>query len=252
MMKTNFGYWKLTALAVGLVMTAILTEHAARATRQPSAIAANVDLSSELRQLDDYAKDLSAFDKTFTVVSRKDSLTKNEFDGLQRNAEDLKRRLSGLQNEIGQIIRKLKAAGQWDKLDDTVLAQITDAKVKNQLSQIGFKRLLEETASQLSGDGSEITGPVELLNRKVGAGFHDFNFDRGAEALSWRAVPANYRAEPLLKQNVRCRLSCIRAGIYGFVQASPVQHASSGSQGEHINNQVNCYCAGTASACDAL
>lgn len=252
MTKTYFGYWKLTALAVGLVMTAMLTEHAARATRPPSVAVASVDLSSELRLLDDYAKDLSAFDKTFTVLSRKDSLTKNEIDPLQRNAEELKRRLSGLQNGIGQIISKLKAADQWERLDDTVLAQITDARVRNQLSQIGLKHLLEETASQLSGDGSEITGPVELLNRKISAGFPGFNFDRRAEELSWRAVPAHYRAEPLLKQSLRCRLSCVRAGIYGFVQVGSIQQAPKGSTGAHVNDQVNCYCANVASACDAL
>ena len=252
MMKTNFGNWKLTAIAVGLVMTAILTEHPARATRQPSATAATVDISSELRALDTYANDLSAFDKTFNGVSRKDSLTRNEFDGLQRNAEDLKRRLSGLQTEIGQIVRKLKAAGQWDKLDDTVLAHIDDARVRNQLSQIGLKRLLDEAASELSSGGSEITGPVELLNRKISAGFHDFNFDRRAEGLSWRVVPVNYRAEPLFALSVRCRLAAIRMGIYGFVQASPAQHAPAGSQGAHINDRVNCYCGGSEAACQAL
>lgn len=252
MMKTSFSYWKLMALAVGLLMTAILTGHVARATRQPSRTNADVDLSSELRLLDSYANDLSAFDKNFTVVSKKDSLTKNEFDGLQRSADDLKRRLSGLQTEIGQIVRKLKAAGQWDKLDDTVLAHIDDARVRNQLSQIGFKRLLEEASSQLSGDGSEITGPVELLNRKISAGVHDSNLDRGDDALSLRAVPANYRAEPLFKLSVRCRIAAVRAGIYGFVQASPVQEAPGGSHGNHINNQLNCYCGGQEAACQAL
>lgn len=252
MMKTIFGNWKVAAIAVGLLMTAILTEHSARATRQPSATAATVDLSSELQALDTYASDLSAFDKTFNGVSKKDSLTRNEFDGLQRNAEDLKRRLSGLQNEIGQIVRKLKAAGQWDKLDDAVLAHIDDARVKSQLSQIGLKRLLDEASSDLSNSGNEITGPVELLNRKISAGFHDFNFDRGAEALSWRAVPANYRAEPLFALSVRCRLAAIRSGIYGFVQASPAQQAPKGSTGAHVNDAVNCYCGGQVAACQAL
>jgi hypothetical protein len=250
MMKTSFGNWKLTAVAVGLVMTAILTGHATRATRQPSATVANVDLSSELRQLDSYANDLSAFDKTFDVVSRKQSLTKNEFDGLQRRAEDLKQRLSGLQAVIGEIIRRLKAADQWEKLDDTVLAQITNARVRNQLSQIGFKRLLEETASQLSSDGNEITGPIELLNRKVAANLYGSDFD--GRSVSWHVVPAHYRAEPLLKQSLRCSLSSIRAGIYGFVQHSPVQVAPKGSKGEHINDEVNCYCGGQAAACQAL
>ena len=252
MMKTNFDNWKLTALAIALVMTAMLTERAARATRQPSAITAEVDLSTELRLLDSYTNDLSAFDKNFTVVSKKNSLTRNEFDAVQHNAEDLKRRLSELQTGIGQIIRKLKAADQWDKLDDTVLAHIDDARVRSQLSQIGLKRLLDEAGSDLSSSGSEITGPVELLNRKISAGFHDFNFDRRAEALSWRAVPANYRAEPLFALSVRCRLAAIRVGIYGFVQASPASQAPKGSTGAHINDRVNCYCGASATACQAL
>jgi hypothetical protein len=248
MKKTRHYYPGLTAIAAGLVLVALLTASAARAVRPSSAVP--VDLSSELRSLDSYTNDLASFDKTFRLASKKNSLTRNEVDGLQRNADDLKRRLSGLQSALGQIINKLKAANEWDKLDETALAQITDARVRSQLSQVGLKRLLEQAAAGDAVDGNEITAPVEALRRKIASSSYDFDpYGRG-ESTTWRPVQASYSAEPVFAQSVRCRLSCIRAGIYGFVQHSPIQAAPKGSTGNDINNRVNCFCADIS--CDAI
>jgi hypothetical protein len=205
---------------------------------------AEVDLSAESRSLDSFVNDLGKFDKKNSELSKKATLTRLEFDTHQRDAESLKGRLAGVQNALREAIRKLKAAGQWDNLDQFVLAKISDPRFQELVRRDGFKKTLEEAASQLSNDASEISKPLDLLRNKIRAQAPETVFEPRHSELSSRAVGVAYHpASIMFTTTVRCRISYLRAGITG---------AFGGRPSDNSINAVNCFCYGDGDSCTAL
>ncbi|MBI3653495.1 MAG: hypothetical protein HY231_20895 [Acidobacteria bacterium] len=212
------------------------------ASRPPS----DANLISELQALDRLVNELSLFDKKVAELNKQSSLTRAEFETHQRLANSLKNRLSAMQSTLREIIRKLKATGQFDNLDAIVLAKISDAKFQSRVRRDGFKKVLEETAANLSGNANEISAPLDLLRNRIRAQAQDSLFEPNHSLLASRAVAVAYRPTPVVFTfNLRCSLAYIRGGISGAF------HPGSGPSDKSIL-AVNCFCDADGAACSQL
>jgi hypothetical protein len=233
MTKQRFNYRKLTAISavVATILVQVLSTSVATTSASPSVAFTEADLSSESRTLDSFVGDLATFDRKGVELGKKASLTRAEFAGHEQSANDLKRRLSGIQSALREAIRKLKVAGQWDNLDQTVLAKISDPKFQSFVRNEGFKKTLDEAASGLANDANQISASLDVLRNKVqGAVFEP------RESRQLRAVRVAYTPSPaMFGLNLRCRLSSIRVGFSGLVHGSPNAGARA---------SFNCHCFG--------
>jgi hypothetical protein len=237
MNKQKFNYSKLTAICavVATILIQVVSTSVATTAASPSVAFTEADLSSESRTLDSFVTDLAKFDSKGVELAKKASLTRAEFATQEQSANDLKRRVSGIQNALRDAIRKLKAAGQWDSLDQTVLAKISDPNFQSFVRNEGFKKTLEETASGLSNDANQISSPLDGLRNKVQGAV----FEPGTPSLASLAVRVAYTPPPaMLAFNLRCRLASVRLGFTGLF------HGQGHSTNEAIRN-FNCQCHGT-------
>jgi hypothetical protein len=212
----NTSYLQHRALAV-LTLAALVVLHGlhlASSARALSGAAVDADLRTESRTLESYLDDLAKLDKKGLELSKKATLTRVEFEAHQRTADDLKRRLSAVQNALRDAITKLKAAGQWENLDQLVLAKITNAKFQELARRDSFKKTLETAAASLSNNASEIDSPLSVLRDKVRA--QNFDAESEISTLASRAVRvASPPAPAAFASRLRCSLAYLRAGISG-------------------------------------
>lgn len=179
------------------------------------------ELVEEFRTLDKFVDDLFKLDRNRGELSKKASLSQTEFDSLKSSADDLKRRLSQVQNALRGIITKLKAAGEWDDIDSRVAETISDPSLRARFRQTSFKRELEELAENVANQAGEISDPVEVLRRKVTARSRDSVIPSAAYALAWQAEPAAYHPEPaMFTSGLRCSLSKMRYGAVKLIGVS--------------------------------
>jgi hypothetical protein len=204
----------MAVLALAAIVTLQSLQLATSARSLPGSRAVEANLGTESRTLDTYLDDLARLDKKGLELGNKPALSRAEFDAHQRTADDLKRRLSAVQTALRDAITKLKAAGQWDNLDQIVLAKISNSKFQELVRRDGFKRSLETAASTLSNNANEIDSPLSNLRNKVQA--RDLGFEPGQSALALRAVPVAYTPSPAaFASKLRCSLAYLRAGISG-------------------------------------
>jgi len=237
MTKQRFNYRKLTAIAavVATILVQVLSTSVATTSASPSVTFTDADLNSESRTLDSFVGDLVKFDKKSVELGKKASLTRAEFAGQEQSANDLKRRVSEIQTALREAIRKLKAAGQWDNLDQTLLAKISDPKFQSIVRNEGFKKTVEDAASGL--DANQISTPLDVLRNKVQGAV----LEPGTSLQALRAVRVAYTPSPaMFGLNLRCRLSSIRLAFSGLAHGSP-------TSGAKVN--FNCHCYGDN--CDA-
>jgi chaperonin cofactor prefoldin len=170
MIKSGFSYLKWTAVVAVLALTVIAGVRPSTATKQPPATAVSgADLANEERALAKYFDDLVTYNHQTTQLSKKASFTLAEIDPLQRRSDDLKGRLSGLQNVIREIVVKLKKADEWSDLD----ASVVDPNFRSFSQQISFKDLLEESSNSLTSHGNEISTPLDNLRKKLTSRYGD-------------------------------------------------------------------------------
>lgn len=248
MRKVRTSHGKLTALAV-LAIAAILSVIPIRSTRSAAPLD-EPNLSNEERTVNSFTDDLSNFDTKRAELSKKPSLTNEEFSSLERTGNDLKRRVSQLKDATESIINKLKAAGRWNTLDEDVLARLTDAKDRATLRDNGgLRHILESAVTDLNGQsGDEIVAPLSQLRSKV-AQSKDDRFDWYQEVPS-RMVAASYelptygQPAPLMIRSLRCIGATIRLAVSG------VLHGPGTGPGPSYNTipkdtmqkfQCNCY-----------
>jgi hypothetical protein len=179
------------------------------ATRKPPAPAAAVpsaDLANEERALAKYFEDLVAYNHETAQLSAKAKLVSADLDHLQRRSDDLKGRLSGVQNIVREIVTKLKAANEWNDLDVTTAAAITDGSQKSFFQRDSFKQLLEESSSSLSSYGNQISLPLDNLRKKLTSRYGD-----GADV---QFVRAGYEAPaPMAFVSLACSIGRIQLGL---------------------------------------
>src|SRR3954447_12339581 len=125
MSKARFNNWKLTTLCLAAAISFIQVVSAKRTSGPSAALFDEPNLSSEARTVNSFGDDLVAYDKKRAELSKKASLTNEEFNALQRTGDDLKGRVSQLRDAVQSTITKLKASGRWDNLDEDVLAKLT-------------------------------------------------------------------------------------------------------------------------------
>jgi len=217
MKRVRFNHWKLTALVAVLAITLIAGVRPSTATKQPP-LAATADLANEERALAKYFDDLVTYNKQAADIGKKVSLVKADLDPLQRRSDDLKGRLSGLQNTVREIVAKLKKANEWDDLDQSVAAGITDASQKSFFLQDSFKQLLEESSTSLSSHGNQISIPLDDLRKKVTS--RTFSpYGGGADV---QFVRAGYKAPaPMAFVSLACSVGRIELGLGHQLRRSP-------------------------------
>lgn len=205
MIKSRFSYSKLSALLAVFAMTLVPYLRTSAVTRL-SPIVTGADLGNEQRIIARYADDLVAYDKQTEALGKRARLVSSDLDEVQNRSDDLKRRLSEVQNAVREIVRKLKAANEFDDLDTNLVARITEARDKSYFQQNSFKKLLEDAANGLASYGSDISTPVDGLRRKVASR----TFSPDGETV---IVRAHHAAAPFGKNGLQCMLSNIQVGI---------------------------------------
>ena len=215
------------------------------ATTSPAPALADINLSSESLVLATFLEDLRSFDKQGADLGRKVSLTRTEFVAYERQGDDLKRRVSGVQNSLRQIIDKLKAAGQWDNLDQILLAKISEPGFQSFVRSEGLKKTLEDAASGRNINVNEIASPVDALRNKVQGQAPDSVFERGNSSLASRAVRVAYTpAPPMFAASLRCRFARVREAVSGATSGN-------GKASQGAFDAVDCFCNGNAvGGCD--
>jgi hypothetical protein len=242
-MRIRCNYRKLTTLgAIVIMMLAqIVTTSVATTSPAPAPAFADADINAESKTLDAFVIDLARFDKKSAELGKKATIAHLEYELHERTANDLKRRLSEVQNALREAIRKLKAAGNWDNLDQIVLAKISDARFQAFVRSEGFKKTLEELATGLSNNANEIARPLEALRNKVQGQMQDPIYERGNTA---RVVRVAYTPVPAVAAfNTRCRLAYLRVGFTGAF--------NKGNPSDRAQNAFDCYCNGDQAACQA-
>src|SRR2546425_5541156 len=145
MIKSRFSYLKWTAVVAVLGITIVAGVRSSTATKQPSipaTAAPDADLANEERALAKYFDDLIAYDSECAKLAKQAVLEHIHINPVQAKSDDLKRRLPELQNTIREIVKKLKAAKEWDDLDTTIAAQIKDGTSNTFFKQESFKQIL--------------------------------------------------------------------------------------------------------------
>lgn len=203
MIKSGFSYLKLAAVVAVLAIALIPSMTTSMAESTPPALVPTVvgaDLANEKRAIDKYWDDLVAYDQQSATLGKRASFVRADLDPLQRKSDDLKGRLSGVQNTIREIIRKLKAANEWDNLDTSVAALVTDPAKRAFIEQESFKRILEEGSSGLTNRANEISTPLDNLRKRLTSRYGD--------RTDFRIVRANYEAAAPVGFNngLRCRV----------------------------------------------
>lgn len=213
MIKSVFSYLKLTAVIAVLAITLVPSMRPSTAKNQPPSVAnaaSGADLANEERALAKYFDDLVDYDKECAQVGKRASLVSADLDTVKRKSDDLKGRLSGLQNVIREIVKKLKAANEWDDLDITTAAKITDASQKSFFQQSSFKQLLEESSNNLTSHGNEISIPLDNLRKKLTSR----TFSPYGDGADLQIVRVAYEAPaPVFFYSLRCTIANIRGGL---------------------------------------
>jgi len=203
-----------------------------------------VDLRAESATLDSFLADLVRFDKKGVELGKKSSLTQSELVEYEQSANDLKRRVSSVQDAFRQTITKLKAAGLYDNIDQTLLSRISNSKFQAIARRDGFKKTLDEVAAGVAGAANEINVP-DSLRAKVRAQVNGPNFDSGNSTLAARQVRVAYSVAPVMfTATFKCKVALVRFGFSGAT--------NNGEPTEKAANRVSCFCDGDSQACSAL
>lgn len=164
MIKSGFSYVKFIALVAVLAIALISSLRPSTATTMASA--PDVDLRNEQQTISRYADDLIVYENQAAELGKRATLANADFDPLQRKSDDLKGRLSGVQNAVREIVRKLKAANEWDDIDTRAAARIRDARQRTFFQDGSFKQLLQESEN-IGSQANEISSPLDTLRRKL-------------------------------------------------------------------------------------
>ena len=233
---------KLNSRKLGVLCSLVVTVLAQFVPTSVAVTTPKTELTGEARTLDKFVDDLFKLDRNRGELSRKASLSQTEFDSLKGSADDLKRRLSEVQNALRGVIRKLKAAGEWDDIDSRVAETISDASLRARFRQTSFKRELEDLAESVANKAGEISDPVEILRRKVSARSRDSVFPSAGYALAWQAEPTAYHPEPaMFTTGLKCSLSKLRFGVVKLTGAATARAHEAYHCACNIPSGYSCY-----------
>jgi hypothetical protein len=197
---------KLTAVVAALAIALISFMRPSTAKSQPALVAnaaSGADLANEERVIGKYFDDLVAYDKQSAELGKRARLVSADLEPLQSKSDDLKGRLSGIQNTVREIVSKLKAANEWNDLDTSIAAKITEGSSNAFLKETSFKQLLEASSNSLTSHANEISTPLDDLRKRLTS-----RYDNGADV---QIVRAGYEAPiPFTAGGLRCTIGTIR------------------------------------------
>jgi hypothetical protein len=223
----------VATLVVALASAAFQSVTIRRATTNPPpqrVALPNINLDSEIRVLDGFVDDWLKVHKQQIALSKKSSITNNEFTVFKSSSEGLQNRCSEFQTAIRNTIKKLKDANRWDGLDDDVTSRLSNERLKTILRDGGgARRLLEDASSQFCSQAQrEITDPIETLRPKLSARAQDPPFEL-------RFVLASYQPPtPKFGDAQRCTGSMIRLVARMIVGKSIIEGQAS--------KNFDCFC----------
>ena len=236
MKKRNLNYRNLTAFAVLLALAVIFRVSAFRTSNAASSpvasVAISADLAGEERVIAKFADDLAAYDKECAELSKRATLEHIHINPLQVKSDDLKNRLPGVQDAIREVVRKLKAADEWDNLD-TRIASAKDwggaARSREFFQQSSFKQFLEDASVNLVSQKNEIGIPLDNLRKRLS------RRTLSPYESSVAIVPAVYHppTPTMFALNLRCKLATLRVGI---------TRGRDGRPSDRANSAYNCQC----------
>jgi len=226
MIKSLLNYLKWTPFAVLLAIAFTLSMRSSTANDQPSpetSAAIRVDLANEDRVLGKYLDDLVDYEHECWRIGQRARLVSGDLDVVQRRAFDLKNRLSEVQGALQEAVRKLKAAKEWDNLNTTIAARITDPKERREFEELNFKQLLEDSSNSLTSHSNEISAPLDNLRKRL-TSRNLFLYRDGALAI----VPAAYRPPPppMFLVSVKCLIAGAKLSIVGAMGNKSNPHST--------------------------
>jgi len=217
MSRMKFTYLSLTAVVAVLTLTLIPSLGSSTAKNQPiptAAVFAGVDLANEERVIGTYFDDLTSYESERVELSKRAVLVAADLEPLQRRSNDLKTRLSRVQDTVREIVRKLRAANEWDDLEQSIEAKITDPRLRSFFKQSSFKQLLEEYANNLTGQANEISDPLDKLRRKLTSYYTDGSSGRVVRAAYAEPAPFN-------RTHLGCGIAQVRVFVAIKVGGTP-------------------------------
>lgn len=230
MTKSGLSYFKWAPFAVLLATAFTVSMRSSTAKIQSAPVVdslVSVDLANEERIINKYCDDFFAYETQSEELVKRATLVIGDVDSLQRRSDELKRRLSEVQNAVGEVVRKLKAANEWDDLGRRVAAKITDSRLKSLVSPENVTRDLEDDANNLAVQADEISIPVDKLRKRLTS-----RLSSGADLQTVQAayvVPAT-----LGKPSLGCRI-----GLLGIRIVTAVGGTPSPAQADRVINRCS-------------
>jgi len=234
MIKARLSYITLIAVIAVLAVTQIPGMRTPKAAAQPSA--GEADLRSEHRLIGKYLEDLSTYDKEAAELGKRARLVAADIEPIERKSRDLKSRLSGVQDAVREIVKKLKASNEWAGLDQDLVARITNARDKSFFQQNSFKKFLEDGSNELVSHETEISAPLENLRNKISS--RTFSPDGEAQIVNAAYKPPT----PFFGAFGKCLMANIQLGLTWRL---------GGQESQKNQNQRLCYCDPGPNTCAA-
>jgi hypothetical protein len=232
MIKTRFSYWKLIAVVSLVAITQIPAMRTSTAKAQPSV--AEADLRNEHRLIGKYLEDLLTYDKETAELGKRARLAQADIEPVERKSQDLKTRLSGIQDAVREIVKKLKDTGEWADLDKNLVARITNTRDKSFFQQNSFKKFLENGSNELTSHENEVIAPLDSLRKKLTSR----NSRPYGEA---QIVNAAYETPaPFFGAFGKCLMANIQLGLTWRL---------GGQESQKNQNQRLCYCDPSPTTC---
>lgn len=219
MTKIELNYSSRTPLAVVLLLTITAAGWSRATTATAPAV---VDLANEERVINRYSEDLAAYERDLLQLSQRARLVSADLDPVQRKSDDLKNRLTEVQNTVQSVARKINAANEWADVDALIAKNVTEPRLRSLLQERSFKADLDEAAN-LSSQRDEISTPLDGLRKKVA---------RHANS-DLRLVDAAY-ASPFARVGLGCRI-----GIVGLKITIAVGKTPSKEQADRVFNRCH-------------
>ncbi|MFN2576348.1 MAG: hypothetical protein ABR607_01510 [Pyrinomonadaceae bacterium] len=192
---------KVMALCAVLALVLIQNFNVSRATGP-------TDLKSETRVVVTYLADLGKLGRNLQDLKNKATLSRDEFNKTEGDADGLRRRLSDVQQAVAHMIEKLKKDNNWDNFDTQVSQTLTDPKGQEVLRQCGGAKKCLEEATNLASHANEINALLDHLRSKIQARAGDYPFE---DRLSFDARMVRTSYSPSVSPMRTYSLGCAAA-----------------------------------------
>jgi hypothetical protein len=204
-------------------------------------VAADLNISTEAREVESFADDLFTFTEQISSLSKKTRLTNAELASARSSGDGLKRRIDSLQQNYRSLIAKLKAANLLETLDAKVNALITSGQSRLTFQRAGgARKLYEGLATDRSPLAQEIDADLQRLSSRVQS---QSSFSEGE--LRTRAVRVAYQPAPVFADGWRCNMAVggynLRIVLLGAPFPAP----------DRINKRIDRLCGNEGSPADA-